>query len=188
MAWGQAENQAYARQLGYTGDFGGGGFTSFLASNPNAYLQYTTARKNADPTWQNSIDLDPNQGGIQTWSPSINQAAGQQVGYYGPTGRGELGSGTVGVDYLNIAGGPQAQQQYNKIRSAADPNYKYTEYQKTPVGFSEQGYLNQNPDVAQWVNEGKYISGTQHYLLEGQNQGRGYDTENQINDQYSKIS
>lgn len=168
-------NQQIASKYGFTGQAGGGAVDAWLQQNPGQALNYATDRRQYEPNYNLSyLDFDPNTAGVQSYGRDINQSIGTKLGYNGNVGRGELGSGQVGVDFLSLLNDPQAINQYEQYRHIFEPNYSYAPKNVAPEGWDEQSYMQMNPDVADQVGQGKYITGLQQYLLEGKNQGRQY--------------
>lgn len=173
------QNQAIYRGLGYEGDVGNGDASAWLKQNPDKILQYTLDRRNLQPGYVPAWDQNTTREGLQTFNPDINKSIGSLLGYSGTVGRGELGSGQVGVDYLSLLNDPEAIKQYESYRQIFNPEYKWSAKNVAPEGWNEQDYLRLNPDIADMVNKGQYITGLQQYILEGKGQGRKY------NDPYS---
>lgn len=166
--WSPSANQSLGNSLGYTGEYGSGGFDNYLKDNPAKYYDYITTREASDPGYQ------PNLG----FNSNINTYLGNQIGYSGDVGGGQLGSGERGVDVLSGANAAPYRSQYEKMRQVFQPGYQWQGHDVGPTDFNEQAYLANNPKVAQMVASGEFTSGLQHYLQEGQAQGLNY-TEQQ---------
>lgn len=119
----RAQNQQKGRELGYTGDYGSGGFDKYLSSNPGKYSDYVSWRRGIDQSYTPHIDMNTTAPGTQSYGAPINSWIGSQIGYFGPVGSGQLGSGKEG-DYLQK--NPNYIDTYERMRRVFDPSYAYS--------------------------------------------------------------
>lgn len=131
----RGQNQQKAKELGYTGDFGNGGFDQYLATNPNKYSDYVGWRRGIDSSYTPHIDMNAAAPGVQSYGAPINKWVGSQIGYFGPVGGGQLGSGGEN-DYLRK--NPNYIDSYEKMRRVFDPSYTYSGPRQQAVTQSER--------------------------------------------------
>lgn len=122
-------NQAAKKKAGYTGGYDDPNeFFQWSLSNPDSFVGYlqNLHSTNSDFTpafvTGNALDWNPNIAGNQNFGPTLNAALGRYIGYTGPVGSGQLGSGLQN-DYL--VANPDKLSTYEALRSIVDPTYKW---------------------------------------------------------------
>ncbi len=123
-------NQAAKRAAGYTGQFTDPNeFYTWSMSNPDSFVSYLDNLHSSNPGFtpqfvsNNSLDWNPNVGGNQNFGPTLNAALGRYVGYTGPVGGGQLGSGAKNDYFIS---NPGQLSTYQALRNIVDPSYKWT--------------------------------------------------------------
>lgn len=134
-------NQAAKKAAGYTGGFDNpSDFYQWSLSNPDSFVNYLQNINKTNPGFvpgfvsQPTLDWNQNIAGVQTFGPVLNAALGKSIGYTGPVGGGQLGSGLEN-DYL-IAH-PEDTSTYQSLRDIVDPTYKWSK--KFATGGESEG-------------------------------------------------